>query len=438
LDDIERLARAASAFEPLRGLMEGICQRPGIERDLARDLSLRAARWYRDELRAAAAAEVQFRAALGFDPESHEAHSELIELLRAGERDADLVIALRAFAQVDPDEFARRDRLREAASLAETRLGQIEVAAECYEAALSSDPSEPETLGELARIRAVQGRWSDVAELRERQIDVEMDVARRLDLRRQLADLYGGPLGDPARAISAFASILDEDPTSLAAMDSLEKLYEAAQRWDDLRDLLDRRLELAETDKDRIAARVRLARLSEQAFGRRAEAMDQLREILEMDRENEEALDELERLLGLDEKWEELVDLLGRRIDGAASAEQALAYLGRLAVVHCDRRNDVAKAVEVHERILDQSPGREESLRALAALHETSGDSEKVATALERLLEVLSSAEAIETANRLATLAEEKLGDPARAEAALRLALAVEPEHAPTRTRLRA
>ncbi len=438
LGELERLARAGGAFEGLRGLVESISGRSDLDRDLARDLNLRAAGWYRDELRDAAAAEARLRAAIGFDPEALEAHSALVDVLRAGERHEDLVAALRAFAEVDPDEIAKRERTREAAEIAEARLGRADVAAECYEAILRGDPSEPDALAELARLRAAEGRWPEVADLRARQIDVEMDVAKRLDLRRTLADLYAGPLGDPERATSAFVAILDEDPTNLAAIDSLEKLYEAAKRWDDLRDLLDRRLELAENDEQRIAARVRLARLSEQAFGRRAEAMDQLREILEIDRGNVEALDELERLLGLDEKWDDLVELLERRVDGAPDAETAVVFLDRLAALHRDRRNDAAKAIEVHDRILERAPGREESLRALVALHEAAGDFERVAAALERLLEVLSSAEAIETAHRLATLAEEKLGDAGRAESALRVALAVDPAHEPSRARIRA
>src|SRR5690606_28132443 len=259
----------------------------------------------------------------------------------------------------------------------------------------ASDPSEPETLGDLARIRRSQERFADVASLLERQIDVELDPARRLSLRQQLADLYGGPLEDRARAIEALVGILDEDPTHLDAMDSLEKLYSAEERWSDVQGILDRRLEIAETDAERIAARVRLARLNEQAFGQRAEAMSQLREILELDATNDEALDELERLLGLDERWDELVTLLEERLARASDDDAAIAGLEKIATIERERRSDSAAALAAYERILSRAPGRAETLLAVISLHEASGDDERTAEALERYLEQLEGEEAI-------------------------------------------
>src|SRR5690606_14134956 len=135
-----------------------------------------------------------------------------------------------------------------------------------------------------------------VAELLLRRIDVETDPEARVRLRKQLARTQAEHLGDVEAAIEAWRGALDEEPTDLESIAALEGLYENTERFGELEELIQRRLGIAETPADRIAARVRLARLADQRLGRREEAIEQLREILEEDPGNPEALDELERL----------------------------------------------------------------------------------------------------------------------------------------------
>ncbi len=438
LDDVERLAAVANEWESLRGMVERVSDSDDIDRMIRRDLNMRAASWYRDRLGDLPAAESRLRAALEAEPDSPEAYAQLASILRAPDREMDLVRTLRAWAAIELDDLARKDRLREAARLAESALADIDTAAACHEAILEADPSDPQSLAELSRIRAEQQRFDDVVALLARRIDVESDPVQRLALRRQLAGLYGGVLNAPERAMDAWRGVLDEEPTDLDAIEALQHLYEHAERWDDLRELLDRRLDIATTDDERIAARVRLARLVEQAFGRRAEAIDQLHEILEMDPGNREALDELERLLGADGKWDQVVELLERRAgDAAGDLAEELGTLERLAGVHEEQREDAASAAAVYRRMLERDPGNLGALRALVRLGEKLGDYSAVADAEQRLLDVLGGAEAIEVAHQLASVADEQLGDPARAEAALRRAFDLDPASETTRSLLK-
>src|SRR5690606_35455935 len=128
-------------------------------------------------------------------------------------------------------------------------------------------------------------------------------------------------------AIVAWRGALDEEPTDLESIAALEGLYEKTERFGELEELIKRRLDIAETPADRIAARVRLARLADQRLGRREEAIEQLREVLEEDPGNPEALDELERLYAADERWQDLVALLEGRADSARGAGDAAGEL---------------------------------------------------------------------------------------------------------------
>lgn len=439
LGDVERLATASGAWDSLRGLVERLAEAGKLDGDLSRDLNLRAAGWYRDRLGDLGAAESCFRLALEADRELPEAHEGLVEILRAGGREAELVSALRTWAEVERDEHARTDRLREAARLAESALADERLAGELYAALLEVDATDVDAIDALLRLRQGEGRWDAVVGLLERRIDVEMDPDRRLAFRRQLAETLAGPVGDTARALEAFEAVLFDAPEDLETLGALEELYEAKERWDDLRGLLDRRLDLAQSDADRIAARVRLARLAEKAFGRRDDAIRQLREILGLDPRNGEALDQLERLLEAEGNTEELLELLQSRASDAAAVgdvDKQKGFLVRLAAIH-ESGGNVEAAMALVQQVLTLDPQNVDAWRKLAEMHEAAGAHAEHVDALERLRDLLAAEEGAELSLRVATLAEEKLGDATRATGALRAALSLQPSDE-TRARLKA
>ncbi|MFO0680476.1 MAG: tetratricopeptide repeat protein [Sandaracinus sp.] len=440
LSEVERLAGASGSFTPLVGLAERVGERDVLDRTMKRDLALRAASWYRDRLGDLGAAEGRLRAALEADRESGDAHAQLVDLLRASGRQSTLVAALRAWAEVEFDEEARKERLREAARLAESMLGDIALAADSLERILQTDGADTQALDELVRIRMAEGKWPAVASLLEKRIDAEAEPTRRVELRRQLAHAFQGPLADDDRAIEAWRGVLDEEATDLDAIGALETLYEKGQRWRDLEELVQRRLDIAETQADRIAARVRLARLVER-LGRRADAIDQLHEILGEDPTNGEALDELERLLAADKRWDDLSDLVRRRIDdavGRGDVAGEVTALSRLADLQEKQLGRAEEALETWERVVERDPSRAEAFATLVRLYTAAGRHADAAEASSKRIALLPREEAIVASYALADLAETKLADPARQEQALRHAFELDRSDAETRRRLKA
>lgn len=436
LSDVERLAEASGSWESLRGMVESVTKGNDVDSMLTRDLNLRAAGWYRDKLGDAAAAEASLRASLRADSESLDAHEQLIDLLRSAGRNADLIPALRAWASADHDEEAKKDRLREASALAQS-AGDVDTASACLRQILDIDGTDAEALDALIDIRTTQEQWPDVVDLLAKRIEGESDANTRMGLRRRLAELFAGPLDDARRATSAYEELLDEEPTDLATIDALEKLYQADERWSALKSLIERRLDLANTTEEQISARVRMARLDEQAFGRRGDALEQLQGILEIDPNHAEALDEMERLLGLEERWPDVAEILERRAGSESNTDSLVALLTRLADVRADHLSDGPGAIAAHDQILARAAAHEPSLRARVALFERAGDKAATADALDRLLPVLGEAEALTTTLRIADLAERELSDLGRAEAMLRAAAELDDTDA-SRKRLRA
>ncbi len=440
LAEVERLAPVVGRWDALRGLVEEVTAAGDLERSVRRDLHLRAARWYGEALADAVACEQQLRAAIHADADTPDAHEQLVALLRAPGREAALVAALRAWAEAGHDDAARVAHLREAAQLAASRLADAPTTAACHASILAIDAGDLASLDALAGLRENEGRFADVVGLLERRIDAEPQPALRVAARRRLGTLQREKLANLDAAIEAFRGVLDESPGDVDAMSALEAIYEGRSAWEDLREVLERRLDAAETPAQRAAARVRLARLMEKSFGKGAEAIAQIEEILGEDPSNVEALDELERLLLAHGRLQEVAALLGRRADDAAAAGDAageVAVLARLADLLEKSLREPARAVDAWERILERRPDEVRALLALVRLHEAAGDAAHAADALERLVLLRPGLETVESAHRLAELAETRLGDADRAEGALVRALeaAQQPE---TRVRLKA
>ncbi len=443
LEDVERLASGSGRFEVLRGLAERVLESSGkeaLDSTMKRDLLLRAASWYRDRLGDREATERALRAALEADAESSRAHEELVELLRAPGREEALVEALLAWARVEFDEPARITRLLEAAELARSARSDLATARRAYEQVLVSDPIHARALDALVEIATNEARYGDAASLLERRVEGESDPATRIEERRRLAKIVERHLGDARRSIDAWQALLDEVPTDLEAISALETIYEATGQHRELEELVQRRLDIAESEADRLSARVRLARLAE-LQGRRADAMDQLRDLLADAPDNAEALDALEALYKADGQFESLATSVRSRAEASAArgdrAEER-RLLQRLATIEEQDLHRPADAAATYEQIRGLAPDDADALGSLVRLYRALERPADAVTVLEQIGASLSGAEAAANALEVAELAERSLDDVALTERALRRALAASPADARIRERLRA
>ena len=435
LESLERLAEACGGWAELRGLVDDIAAQGDLDRRELYELRLRSAGWSRDRLQDAAGAERELSEALLLDPEPIEAHEQLVALLRAQGRTADLVSALRAWADADPDTGKRMALLREAADTALRELSQPEAAADHYQALIAIDRDDIGSLRALAEIRAGQSRWNEAVTLLERQLEV-VPADERGAVARAMGEAYRDHLSDPRAAIGAYETALELDQSDVMAMDALERLYHDNDRIEALRTLLERRADGAE-GPDRAALQLRLAGLYEHSFRDQSAAIDMFRQVLDADPDNAVAMTDLERLYEATGAWDDLVALLLSKV-GDTPEEAQREVLERVADIHDTQRDDVDSAIRIYERINTDLGPDERTLRALAALYEKKQSWTKVADALERLAARLEGPEAIELSHRVVDLYEQQIGDAEQAGRALRGAYERFSSDQNTRERLKA
>jgi tetratricopeptide (TPR) repeat protein len=435
LDEVERLADASSSWAGVRGMVESAIKGGAVEGQRKRALALRAAGWYRDRLGDPESEERCLRWSLEvdpLDPSQLDVHERVIALLRDPGREADLVAALRNAADADRDVDTRKDRLREAAGLAERTLRDLQLAGACLTSLLDVDPKDAEALTELASIRTTEGRFEDVVALLERRIEIENDADERAALRMRMAEILDQQLNRPERAVAAYQALLEELPTHAAAQAALEQLFERSERYEELLALLQRRLPQEGSDDVRAQLHLRIASVAEERLGDSKRAIDELRTVLREQPDHPRALAELERLLAKGERWPELITLLNQR--AARAAEQGdrpgeLDYLRKIAALTEEKLGNPDQAVVAYNAVCERDPSDRAAREALVRLRSAGAKWGEAALDMRALLDLLSGDALVENALRLADLAERRLDDLALAESALLRALEAAPDH---------
>jgi tetratricopeptide (TPR) repeat protein len=272
-----------------------------------------------------------------------------------------------------------------------------------------------------------------VAELLARRARLEDDPTRAVALRREVAELYAGPINDAQRAIEAYRELLDFDPNDAQARAALEAIFERAERWKDFEEALRSRLDVAASPEERATTRLRLATLAETRFHSNRDAVEYLREVIDEIPTHAEAGQQLERLYAVEQRWSDLSELLERRVDdyvAEGNVAGELTALVRIGELHERELKNSAKAVELYERVLERDPDHVGALRALARLAESEQAWERSAEMLRRALSLApAGAEGAELALHLARIEGSRLNDLDASQRSLARAIELDPTH---------
>ncbi|HEX4337856.1 MAG TPA: tetratricopeptide repeat protein [Polyangiaceae bacterium] len=439
LEQIERLAGITGNWQPAASaLREAIEKKLDLVPDVARDLLVRVAAWYRDRANDERAAEKALEKALEFDPESDDVLVQIEALQKGSGRERDLVQTLRRRAKLVLDDDARVALYRRAKDLADG-LGDRDLAEAVLRELLSRDDTNVWALSELTRLREEQGDSKEVLTLIMRQIDLAIGDADARALRHRAALIARNKLDDPKAAVELYERLFADDPTDAVAAQALRELYAAAGSDDDLADLLDRLIDVATTPADRGTLRIELGRLRADKFGQIDRAVDIFRAVLEEEPSRGEAVVAVGELYAKGERYGDLAELLGQQVAEARArgdVDAELDYEVRLADLYDKRLDDRAKAIETYEAILGRRPQHRVALETLIRLYQVSEDHAAGARHLETLLGI----EEGEAAQRVAMkLADEyrALGDLPAAGSALERGLATDPRNVTIRDVLR-
>jgi tetratricopeptide (TPR) repeat protein len=119
-------------------------------------------------------------------------------------------------------------------------------------------PASDTALQRLSVIYTVAERWTDALDLYDRAIEATKDTTRRVRLLREAAQLAKDVANQPDKAIGYYQHLLPLTPDDGQVSQSLERLLERHERWAELIQLWENRLE-TQPKKDRERSRSRIA-----------------------------------------------------------------------------------------------------------------------------------------------------------------------------------
>jgi tetratricopeptide (TPR) repeat protein len=353
--------------------------------------------------------------------------------------------------------MVRAGLFAELGEIYDMRLGDTERAIGAYRRLLDVDPGNPSTVRQaaaaLARLYDEEDRWADLRTIVRRQADWAEGPDERKALLARAAILEEDKLGDRSAAITTWREVLSEDHDDPAALDALERLYGAGQRWAELVDILRRRVEHGGEPQAIKALLRRVAEIHEVRLAQPVDAVTAHLEVLDHVPDDPQTLAELSRLYRAGGRHADLLDILERRLalgseidarapwpTGAQVAE-LVALEAEIAELLAGPLGREREALERWAQVLVRDPGHPRAMAAvehamddvdlrlraaeiLRPLYQQLGHDDKLAGLLLRVAETTDDVrERLRCLVEVAALREERLGDVEGAFTAAVLAL---------------
>ncbi|HVZ30776.1 MAG TPA: hypothetical protein VG963_00035, partial [Polyangiaceae bacterium] len=332
LERLERVAdqtsRRGEQVALLREIVVNI-----FEGQLQYDVTLRIAELSRDHLGDRALAREYFEKALELRLDAQAPMRALETIYEEAGDLSSLLGILERRAEVTADESERRELLLRHAELLRDRIGDPAQATQAFERIMDLDPPDPRAAAALEGLYADAGRWEELIELYQRQLDATSSAP--VELRVKIARVAARQLADLPRAFEALEAALTSDRQNRPAVAELEHLMDHAERaehrahaaslleqiylssgnFDRVMATLATRLESSQDPEERRQLLTRLAKLHEEQKEDYAAALATVAKLLDEDVTDQETVRELERLARVADSGAELAKIYAAALD---------------------------------------------------------------------------------------------------------------------------
>ena len=307
-----------------------------------------------------------------------------------------------------PDRQAMYQRLAE---LAEGRLYDAPRAFHWWSEAVVEDPRWDRALEESERLAGESNTWDDLVAAYTRALDKTSDKElKRLTLLR-MARVYESELHDAAKAVETHLRVLELEPKDVDALASLDRLYLNAGMYDDLAEILRRRIEVTQDADEQLELYFRRGAIFSDALGDLDQSLAAYTSVLEHESRNRRALEAIEAIHFRRDAWPKLFETYEKLVDVASTDAELADVYARMARIASEALNQEDKAIELWGRVLDIRGEEPQALAALAELCTRRERWEELVEIIERQVAVANeNGEQIRLYKLLGGIWENKLG----------------------------
>ncbi len=346
------------------------------------DKLLRAARVYRENLNDDARAAEFFYKVLErdpFNPEAFEGYKEHWRRKNAWIHLRDLILyqISQAFEYEGNNNPLRRpefvEEFVEAAEISEKRLGDLDTAREIWSQVSECYPTDPRPREHIPRLDKRARQWAQQERTTLAELGRTESPQRRVNLLRRLAKLYREHLTDAEQAMAVYEELLDLKPDDATSLEGVTELYERTGSHEALMELLRRELDDCRAPGKRMALLRRMAELWQHDLDDPDNAIWACEQLLTFNEQDLEAIHRLQTLYSDTHRDRELYACLERELKSTKKARPRLRLLRRMANVAEHRLQDMQRAADVWEQLLEHDPYNLEVLDKMIAVYEQSG-----------------------------------------------------------------
>ncbi len=330
------------------------------------------------------------------------------------------------------------------------RLGSLEDARVYYHKVRDEESEHQEAIDALEHIYVELDRAEDLLKIYRDQIDLAADLDKKIDYLFRTSDLLRERLERLEDAIRPAEEALALRPGDLGAIQRLDELFTATEKWEELAQTLEDTIQIVAADPARIVTlKVRLAGVWEQHLDRPDTAIDLYASVFELDANNEDVVEALERLFQNEElapsiapilqpfyerteQWNKLVDVCAVREGAAVGLQEKVDWNYRIAGLFELELGQAEQAFQYFEAAANLDPASERTVGELLRLADGLDNHGELIHFLQSIVEEIpSTPRRIETHRTIAFLARDKTRDLAGAEKQFRAILDIDPGDMP-------
>ncbi|HEX2733423.1 MAG TPA: tetratricopeptide repeat protein [Polyangiaceae bacterium] len=310
-----------------------------------------------------------------------EAAEILQPLYEAARDDVRLLGVLRTLVEVQDDPTSRVDVLAQAVRVAADRLGDKNTALNLAVRALRDGVGHVDLrpwLQELERLASQTGERRLQVQVLSEIVAGMFDADAQFEVVMQIATIARDELSDRNLALAYFNKALEIQPESDAALAALEKLYDEGKQHPELLNVLERRAEIAPSDRERKELLLWRGRLLDEQLSQPEQAIRVYESILDIDLDPR-AVAALGTLYTREKHWQRAIELHQRQLDAgdSAKAEHHVA----MAQIWVRELHDAGRAFDELEAALDAQPQAPSAIVELERLMSAGEDIEQHARA---------------------------------------------------------
>jgi tetratricopeptide (TPR) repeat protein len=371
---------------------------------------------------------------LGKLPDHELQIAEILEPLYRSAGDWGKLIGVHEVQVRRSDDPSRRvELLHQIATLYEDAGNDLSSAFDTYARALAEDPSSVPTQDGLDRLARATGRFADLAKVFEALAGKQTEAELASQLYTMSARVYESDIGDLDSAIRHYRKVLEIDTKNLPAAVALERIFQNAERYQELAEILQQKGDILDDPDEKKAALFQAATIEEDVLERHDASIAVYGKILELDPEDLGAIDALIKLYLALSRWSDLLAVYSKKADLVSDAQEKKLIYYQIGAVYERELGDVTRAIDTYQRVLEIDPDDLQALGRLDVLYQTAQNWQELLGILQHEAELANDpAEGISYQYRIAELYEKHLEDTTRAIELYRELLQQMPDHAPT------